>query len=90
MGTKLTAADMVATAGEVTIVANARAKDILPRVLAGEQIGTLVVPTPKRMSARRRWIGQASRAAGRVVVDDGAAAALRSAARVSCPAASRA
>lgn len=77
MATKLTAAHLVAAAGEVTIVANARTPDILRRLLAGEQLGTLCVPSPRKMSARRRWIGQAARTAGKLVVDDGAVAALR-------------
>lgn len=77
MGTKLTAAEMVTAAGEVTLVANARTPNVLGRLLAGEQLGTLCVPAPHKMSARRRWIGQASRATGKLIVDDGAAAALR-------------
>jgi glutamate 5-kinase len=77
MSTKLTAAEMVTAAGEVTIVANARAPRVLERLLAGEQVGTLCVPAPQKMSARRRWIGQAARAVGKLVVDEGAALALR-------------
>ncbi|NLF31389.1 MAG: glutamate 5-kinase [Planctomycetes bacterium] len=76
MGSKLQAAHMVASAGEVAIVANGRTPDILGRLLAGEKLGTLCVPSPNKLSSRRRWIGQASRAAGRIVVDAGAVEAL--------------
>ena len=76
MASKLQAARLVAKAGEVTVVANARTPRILPRLLAGERLGTLFVPERRRLSSRRRWIGQASRPAGRIVVDAGAARAL--------------
>ena len=77
MGAKLTATHMVASAGEVAIVANARTPDILPRLLAGEKLGTLIVPALHKLDSRRRWIGQAAHACGRILVDDGAAKALR-------------
>ena len=76
MAAKLEAAHMATSAGEVAIIANARTEQVLPRLLSGERLGTLCVPAPSKTSARRRWIGQASRAAGRIVVDDGAAEAL--------------
>ncbi len=77
MATKLTAADLVTRAGEVAVVANGRTPNVLRRVLAGEKLGTVFVPRARKMSSRRRWIGQASRPSGRVVVDAGAATALR-------------
>jgi len=77
MATKLEAAHMVTSAGEVAIIANARTKDILPRLLAAEKLGTLCIPAAGKVSSRRRWIGQAARAAGQIVIDDGAAEALR-------------
>jgi len=76
MSTKLTAADMVTRAGEVAVIANANEPDILPRLLDGERLGTVFVPARRKMSSRRRWIGQASRLKGKIVVDDGAAKAL--------------
>ena len=76
MGAKLTAAQMVAAAGEVAIVANARTSRILPRLLAGEKLGTLIVPAQHKMNSRKRWIAQAAPTAGRIVIDAGAARAL--------------
>lgn len=76
MTTKLQAAGMVTRAGEVAVIADARQPKILHRVLAGERVGTVVLPARRRMSSRRRWIGQASRPTGKIVVDSGAAAAL--------------
>ena len=77
MGTKLAAADLVTRAGEAAVIANAAAPGVLERILAGEGVGTLFVPARRKMSSRRRWIGQASRTGGKVYVDAGAARALR-------------
>ncbi len=77
MSSKLVAAGLVTRAGEVAIIANARAPSVLRRIVEGKRVGTLFVPAGRRMSGRRRWIAQASRPAGRIVVDDGAVRALR-------------
>ncbi len=77
MGTKLHAAHMVAAAGEAAVIANARTPDILGRLLKGEKLGTVCLPAEGKMSSRRRWIGQAARTTGKIIVDDGAAKALR-------------
>jgi glutamate 5-kinase len=76
MGSKMSAAGMVTIAGAAAVVANSRAPDVLTRLLAGENVGTVFVPAKRRMSSRRRWIGQASRTAGRIVIDEGAARAI--------------
>lgn len=76
MLSKLEAARLVAEAGEVAVIANGREKDILHRLLAGEQLGTLFVPASEKLSSRQRWIGLTARPTGTVTVDDGAAAAL--------------
>ena len=76
MRSKLQAAAMVTGAGAAVVIANARTPDVLGRLLAGEDLGTLCLPARRRMSARRRWIGHAARTAGRLVVDAGAARAL--------------
>ncbi len=75
MNSKLDAAKTVTDAGEALIVANGRDENVLPRLLAGDALGTLFVPSPKKRSSRSRWIG-AARPAGSIVVDDGAEAAL--------------
>jgi len=82
MGTKLQAADMMIRAGEAAVIANARSEGVLTRILAGERIGTVFAPSERKrkqnqkMSHRRRWIGQATKPAGQVVIDGGAARAI--------------
>lgn len=76
MTTKLDAAEIVMRAGEVAVIAPARRAKVLLSLFDGERVGTVFVPSDRKLSSRRRWIGQASRPEGEVVVDDGAAAAL--------------
>jgi glutamate 5-kinase len=76
MATKLQAAGMVTRAGEVAVIARAKTPKVLTRLLAGEEIGTVFLPAERKMSSRRRWIGQASRPEGRLMIDEGAVRAL--------------
>jgi glutamate 5-kinase len=75
MNSKLEAARIVTASGEAMIVADGRMPDVLPRLLAGEELGTMFLPASRKRAGRGRWIGSA-RAAGTIVVDDGAARAL--------------
>ncbi|HEY0191231.1 MAG TPA: PUA domain-containing protein, partial [Kofleriaceae bacterium] len=59
------------------VVAPGREPDILPRVLDGDDLGTLFVPGDGVLSARKHWIAYGAKPAGRLIVDDGAARALR-------------
>ena len=72
---KLEAARQVTEFGEVMIVADGRMENLLPRLLEGQELGTLFAPVGKKISSRSRWIGSA-RAAGAIVIDDGAVKAI--------------
>ncbi|HEY8748180.1 MAG TPA: glutamate 5-kinase, partial [Tepidisphaeraceae bacterium] len=67
---KLEAARAVTESGEALIVADGRTENILPRLLDGEELGTLFVPAARKLSSRSRWIGSA-RPAGKIFVDAG-------------------
>ncbi len=75
MTTKLRAAEMVTRSGMCAIIANGD-RDRLRDILAREDLGTLFVPSPRRMSSRRRWIAFTRHASGSLVIDDGARRAL--------------
>lgn len=75
MDSKLQAARMVTDAGEAMVVADGRMENILPRILDGEMLGTLFVPSHKKRPSRSRWIG-AARSVGSITIDDGAVKAL--------------
>ncbi|HUT31937.1 MAG TPA: glutamate 5-kinase [Planctomycetota bacterium] len=76
MGSKLRAAAMTTRAGVPVVVAGGRRSNILARVVAGENVGTLFLPASRRMASRKRWIGFTARPSGRLLVDDGARRAL--------------
>jgi glutamate 5-kinase len=75
MDSKLQAARMITDAGELMAVVDGRMESILPRLLDGQDVGTLFIPRSKKRSSRDRWIGSVL-PAGTIVVDDGARKAL--------------
>jgi glutamate 5-kinase len=78
MASKVEAARRATMAGAHAVIADASAEDVLGRVLAGDDIGTLFCPSTERLSARRYWIAFTLRAQGDLVLDRGAAAAVKS------------
>jgi glutamate 5-kinase len=86
MASKVGSARIVIRTGIPAIVAPGREPDVLPRVLAGADLGTLFVPGPDVLSARKHWIAYGTKPAGRLVVDAGAARALRDHGRSLLPA----
>src|SRR3984957_1268288 len=78
MDSKLSAAKTVTDAGEAMVVADGKTPDVLSRLLAGEEIGTLFLPHVeggRKRPSRSRWIGSVQ-PAGTIVVDSGAVRAL--------------
>lgn len=74
MSSKLKAARTVTSVGGTLIVANGDDPDILAKIFAGADVGTLFYPS-KRLAARKRWFRQAP-SCGSLFVDAGAARAL--------------
>jgi len=77
MTTKLAAARLATAAGCTVVVADGRTPRVLQRVVAGERLGTWFLPASRAVAGRKRWVVARGRVRGRVVVDDGAAQALR-------------
>jgi glutamate 5-kinase len=75
MSTKLEAAQIAMQAGGVAVIANGNTPEILDRIAAGEQIGTMFMST-SRMGGKRRWITYAAGVRGRVIVNEGAREAI--------------
>jgi glutamate 5-kinase len=73
---KVRAADKVARCGAHTIVANGLVDDILDRLRAGEDLGTLFLPRNAPLNSRKHWIAFAAAGGGEVVVDEGAVTPL--------------
>ncbi len=75
MKTKIEAAIIAANAGSRIVLANGREKNIISRILAGENVGTVFMPK-RKLSSRKRWILNTT-AAGTIRIDDGAAEAIK-------------
>ena len=76
MASKLKAAKLVTAAGENVIIASGRTPGLLPRIMAGELIGTLFVAQGKTTSQLKRWLGSSARLRGKVFLDAGAEQAI--------------
>ena len=85
MITKLRAARLGARSGTATVIACGREPDVLPRVIAGESIGTFLVPDVSPMLARKRWLAGQLKLKGAVRLDAGAVRVLRAAGRSLLP-----
>jgi len=75
MKTKLEAAKIASNAGCRMVLADGRVKNVIGRIIAGEEIGTVFMPK-RKLSNRARWILN-SAAAGTIFIDDGAMRAIR-------------
>jgi glutamate 5-kinase len=87
MASKVGSARIVTRTGVPAVVAPGRDADVITRVLAGEDVGTLFVPQAGgQLSSRKHWIAYGSKPGGRVTVDEGATLALRDRGRSLLPA----
>lgn len=78
MLTKVLAAKRAARSGARTVIASGTEPDVLLRLAAGEEIGTLLSPQTTPLAARKQWLADHLQVAGTLNLDAGAARALRS------------
>ncbi|MEZ4599789.1 MAG: glutamate 5-kinase [Syntrophotaleaceae bacterium] len=76
MSTKIEAAKRATLYGVGTVIVNGRLPGVLPRILAGEEVGTWFRAVPDRLKARKHWIAFTKKTRGVLYVDDGARRAL--------------
>jgi len=77
MRSKLLAARAAGRFGVPTVIADGRRRDVLRRVLDGEDVGTFVRPAEDQLSSRKHWIAFTLRPRGALSLDAGAVRALR-------------
>ena len=78
MSTKVLAAKRTAHMGVPTVIADGRIEGVFTRVLNGDPVGTLFLPSAEKLASRKHWIAYSSgRPRGTLVIDDGAAKALQ-------------
>jgi len=75
MKAKIESAKIASNAGCPLVLANGRLKNVIGRIIRGEEIGTAFYPK-RKLSNRKRWILN-SAAAGTIVIDEGAMKAVK-------------
>ena len=86
MGSKLAAIKLASASGVAVCLAGGREQGVVRRLACGEQVGTYFSPTASKMESRKRWMLSGLSTRGRIVVDAGAAEALRAHKRSLLPA----
>ncbi len=86
MTSKISAARVATHGGAAVVIANGHAPDALVTAAEGVAIGTRFAPAANQLESRKRWILGNAGVNGHLVVDGGAAAALRDRGRSLLPA----
>jgi glutamate 5-kinase len=76
MFTKILAAEIIIRFGEIMVIANGNLKNVLKRIMDGEEIGTIFAGSDKSLRNRKKWLAL-RKAVGFLTIDDGAITALR-------------
>ena len=79
MVAKLAAAQLATASGATAVIADGRLADVLARIISGEQVGTTFLPTSSNLESRQRWMLSTINQKGNLMIDQGAAKALKSA-----------
>jgi glutamate 5-kinase len=77
MMTKVIAAKRAARSGAHTVIASGRERDVMPRLAAGEAVGTLLVAETQPLTARKQWLADHLQLNGTLILDAGAIKALQ-------------
>jgi glutamate 5-kinase len=77
MITKIEAAKLATSSGVAVVIADGREQDIILRLAKGEALGTRFLPTTSKLESRKRWVLSGLAIKGKLVVDSGAAMALK-------------
>ncbi|MEQ1583417.1 MAG: glutamate 5-kinase, partial [Candidatus Nitrotoga sp.] len=77
MLTKVLAAKRAARSGAHTVIASGHEIDVLPRLMRGDSIGTLLETQTLPLNARKQWLADHLQISGKVTLDAGAVHALR-------------
>ena len=76
MRTKITAAQRAARSGATTIIACGAEENILQRIAQGESVGTMLTADNEPMAARKQWLANQLKIAGKLFLDAGASTAV--------------
>lgn len=76
MQSKLIAAQTLSQLGKYTLVASGNTPNVLLKILADQDVGTLFLPDPKAIGSRKHWLAVISKPHGKISIDLGAKQAL--------------
>jgi len=77
MITKIEAAKLATASGVTVVIADGREPNVILRLAGGEAVGTRFLPITSKLESRKRWMLSGLSTKGRLVVDSGAALALK-------------
>jgi len=77
MITKVAAAKLATSFGVTMVIADGREPDVILRLARGESVGTRFLPASSKRESRKRWMLSGLSTKGKLVVDSGAAKALK-------------
>ena len=77
MQAKLSAIKLAAASGVAVSLVSGKVDQVVSRLASGESVGTYFAPTASKMESRKRWMLSGLSTRGRILVDTGAAEALR-------------
>jgi len=77
MITKIEAARLATSSGVEVIIANGKEENVIVRLASGEALGTRFLPSTSKLESRKRWLLSGLSTRGKLVIDEGAATALR-------------
>ena len=77
MVTKIEAAKLATASGVTVVVASGREPEVIRRVAGGEAVGSRFLAQTTKLESRKRWMLSGLSTKGKLVVDSGAATALK-------------
>jgi glutamate 5-kinase len=77
MATKIEAAKLATACGIPVVIANGRTPDNLNQIAEGKKVGTIFPPSSNKTESKKRWMLSGLASKGSLIVDRGAAVAIR-------------
>jgi glutamate 5-kinase len=77
MATKIEAAKLATRSAIAVVITEGSIPNVITRLAEGEPVGTMFLPTGTKLESRQRWMISRLASRGKIVIDDGAAAALK-------------
>jgi glutamate 5-kinase len=77
MFTKVRAARLAARSGAATVIVAGAIENVITSVIAGENLGTYLIPTIAPIAARKQWLAGQLQVNGRLILDEGAVKVLK-------------